>query len=153
MIDTDKGFTLVRLLDASPQAVWDAWTDPDQVAAWWHPRGSTTPRESVELDVRVGGRYRYTMVDDASGESVETGGVYREVSPVSRLVFTWTTPDSDSEDDPVVTVTIEDVGELTRLTFDLRGVDGSAGDQFFYDGWASALDVLSGYLGQNEVFG
>ena len=66
MIETEqtleKAFTITRIFDAPRAEIWRAWTDPDEAAAWWHPRGLETPRESVELDVRPGGRYRYTMV-------------------------------------------------------------------------------------------
>ncbi|NQX13623.1 SRPBCC domain-containing protein [Microbacteriaceae bacterium VKM Ac-2855] len=153
MIDEALGFTLVRLLDATPEALWAAWTEEDELAQWWHPTGARTPRESVHVDLRVGGGYTYTMVDEASGNEVVTGGVYLEITPITKLRFTWGEPDADPDDSPVVTVTIEPLGDLTRLTFDLRGVEGSAGDQFFFDGWASALDVLVEHLGQNEVRG
>ena len=148
MIDMTKGFTIVRMVDASVEDVWRAWTDPDVAAQWWHPRGTSTPRESVEIDARVNGRYTYTMVNDETGERVVTGGRYREVVPVERLVFTWGDPDGDPDDTPVVTVTLEPDGDRTRMTFDLRGVDGSKGDGFFYDGWEEALDSLDDYLGR-----
>lgn len=153
MIDTTRGFTLVRQYDATPEELWRAWTDPDEVAAWWHPAGLHTPRETVTIDARVGGSYAYTMVNDASGEEYPTGGVYREVVENEKLVFTWGNPDDDPDDTPVVTVTIESLGELTRLTFDLRGVDGMRGDANVYDGWDSALDELANHLGQTPVAG
>lgn len=153
MIDTTKGFTLVRMLDATPAEIWRAWTDPDEMAQWWHPSGMTTPRDSVTADVRVGGRYTYTMVDDASGADYPTGGEYREIVENKKLVFTWGKPDDAPDDTTLVTVTIEDLGELTRLTFDIRGVDGASGDGDFFDGWESALDELVGHLGQAGVLG
>lgn len=91
MIDASKGFTLVRTFEATSEEVWKAWTDPDSAAQWWHGRGGSTPRETVEIDARVGGRYTYTMVNDATGDKILTGGVYREVVPFERLVFTWAT--------------------------------------------------------------
>jgi len=151
MIDTTKGFTLVRNFDATPEQIWNAWTLPDEAAQWWHPRGMTTPRDSVSIDARVGGRYVYTMVDDATGEEYPTGGRFREVEPFTRLAFTWGHPDAD--DSSVVTITIEPAGELTRMTFDLRGVDGVSGDDSFYDGWESALDSLAEHVGQTAVHG
>ncbi len=153
MIDASKSFTIERLLDAAPEAIWKAWTDADDAAEWWHPNGATTPRDSVEIDARVGGSYVYTMVDDATGNEVVTGGVYREVVPISRLVFTWGAPDADPDDTPIVTVAIKSAGELTRLTFELVGVEGEKGDNYFYDGWASALDSLVDHLGQTAVHG
>ena len=53
MIDTTRGFTLVRTFEATPEEVWRAWADPDEAAQWWHPRETSTPRESVAV-----GRHR-----------------------------------------------------------------------------------------------
>lgn len=153
MIDTSIGFTLTRELDATPQAIWDAWTNPDQAAHWLHPRGVSTPRESVEIDARVGGRYSYTMVNDISDEEYPTAGEYREVVPPEKLVFTWGMPDDGPDEQLLITVTITDLGELTRLTFDLRGYEGMSGDDNIYDGWESALDELVAFLGQSGVLG
>lgn len=146
MIDISQGFTLTRTLPTTPENVWSAWTDPDEAAQWFHPEGASTPRETVAMDVRVGGRYTYTMVNDTDGARYVTGGVYREVSPDERLAFTWGDPDSDPDETPVVTLVFTPTNEGTQLTFDLRGVDGAKGDQYYYDGWDSALDVLEGYL-------
>jgi uncharacterized protein YndB with AHSA1/START domain len=144
----EKTFTITRVLDAPRAAVWQAWTDPDEMAHWYHPRGLTTPRGSVDVDLRVGGRYRYTMVapDDAQ---YPTGGVYREVVEPERLVFTWGDPGDPDDEAPVATVTLEDLGEQTRMTFRLDGVAGAPGDDGVYDGWASALDVLAEHLAEH----
>ena len=149
MIDASKGFTIVRTLDATPEEVWRAWTDPDSLSAWFS-RWTTTPRDTVEIDARVGGRYAYAMMSADTDDKVVTGGVYREVVPFERLVFTWGHPDGDPDDTPVVTVTLEPVDGGTRMTFDLRGVDGAKGDGFFYDGWDEALDALGEHLGPSR---
>jgi uncharacterized protein YndB with AHSA1/START domain len=146
MIDRAQGFTIVRTFDATPEEVWAAWTDPDQVAQWWHPYNTSTPRESVEIDARIDGHYTYTMVNDETGQSVVTGGVYREVVPFERLVFTWGEPDADPHDTPVVTITLEAIGDGTRMTFDLRGVSGAPGDGYFHDGWTETLDTLGMHI-------
>ena len=146
MIETDqtlqKAFTITRIFDAPRAEIWRAWTDPDEAAAWWHPRGVETPRDSVELDVRPGGTYRYTMVAP-DGSTYPTSGTYREVVEPSRLVFTWVDPGDPEEDAPVITVTLEDLGPRTRMVFHLDGVGGQPGDESVYDGWDSAFDVLS----------
>lgn len=153
MIDTGKGFALKREYDATPEQIWRAWTEPDQVAEWLHPAGLHTPRESVTLDLKPGGRYAYTMVHDANGEEHPTGGVYREIVPGEKLVFTWGNPDDDPDDAPLVTVDIRSLGELSRVSLDIRGVDGMVGDGSYHDGWESALDELAQHLGQTAVAG
>lgn len=146
MIDMTVGFTIVRDFTATAQELWRAWTDPDEAATWWHPEGVHTPRGSVTIDPRVGGRYAYTMVNNATGEEYPTGGVYREVVENERLVFTWGPPDDDPDAAPVITVSFEPLGGHTRMTFELRGFDGGPGDSFVYDGWDSALDQLTAHL-------
>ena len=146
MTETDqKTFTITRIFDAPRAAIWHAWTDPDEAAAWWHPEGVVTPRDSVELDVRPGGSYRYTMIDPKGGK-YPTGGVYREVVEPERLVFTWADPGDPQDGAPVVTVTLEDLGERTRMIFHVDGHAGQPGDESVYDGWDSAFDVLTQHL-------
>ena len=153
MIDASQGFTLTRHYDAAPEPIWKAWTDPDEVAQWLHPDGFTTPRDSVHIDLRRGGRYSYTMVNDATGEEHPTGGEYRTIVPRERLAFTWGDPSDGPEELLLIMVTIEPAGDLTRLTLDLRGADGAKGDEGVYDGWESALDCLADHLGQTAVHG
>lgn len=143
---TTAGFTLVRTLPATPEQIWSAWTDPDEAAHWFHPEGLSTPRDSVQMDVRVGGRYTYTMVNEADGAEYVTGGVYREVSPFQRLVFTWDDPGSDPQGSALITVTLTPTEDGTEMTFELRGAEHTKGDDGIYDGWNSALNVLEGYL-------
>lgn len=76
-----------RTYPAPRQLVWDAWTDPDQMARWWGPRGVSTPRESIELDLRPGGRIAFDMVDDTTGTPYPNSGTFLEVQPPARLVW------------------------------------------------------------------
>ncbi|WP_139415850.1 SRPBCC family protein [Agromyces laixinhei] len=138
-----KQFTITRVFDAPRDVIWRAWTDPDEASAWWHPEGVVTPRESVELDVRPGGRYRYTMIAP-DGSEYPTAGVYREVVEPERLVFTWGMPDDEGA--PLITVTLADLGDRTEMTFHLVGIAGVPGDENVYDGWESAFHVLDGRL-------
>lgn len=101
----------------------------------------------MQVDLPVDGRYRYAMANTADGTQVETGGVYREIEPPSRLTFTREEPDAGPERAPVLTPTFTSEGEGTLLTLELRGVGGHPGDGFFYDGWESTLDSLAGHQG------
>jgi uncharacterized protein YndB with AHSA1/START domain len=79
--------TITRVFDAPRDAVWKAWTEPDQLAQWWGPEGWSTPVDRVTMDVRPGGSFRVTSVSDTDGSEMTTQGVYREVLEPERLVF------------------------------------------------------------------
>lgn len=88
-----KDIRITRIYDAPLQAVWDAWTDPAQVAQWWGPRGFTITTHSKDL--RAGGHWSYTM-HGPDGTDYPNRTAYLDVQPLSRLVYdhgaTDTTP-------------------------------------------------------------
>jgi uncharacterized protein YndB with AHSA1/START domain len=63
----EREITITRVFDAPRELVFRAWTDPDQVAKWFGPVGFETPRESIEIDLRPGGRFNLRMVQQGSG--------------------------------------------------------------------------------------
>ncbi|MGH3332878.1 MAG: SRPBCC family protein [Nocardioidaceae bacterium] len=78
-----------RVFDAPRELVWKAFTDPDQISQWFGPVGYSVPRESVAVDLRVGGQQRLTMVPDspeypAGGPSV---GTFDEIIENELLVI------------------------------------------------------------------
>ena len=79
-----KILEIVRVLAASPDEVFDAWTDPVLMAQWFFAHPSWTV--DVEADVRVGGRYRLVM-KSPDGSEMETHGEYREIARPGRLCF------------------------------------------------------------------
>lgn len=106
-----KELRLTRLYDAPVSAVWDAWTDPAQVAQWWGPRGFTLTTHSKDL--RVGGTWVYTM-HGPDGTDYPNITVYHEVEPLKRLVYDH----GASEGRPPlfrVTVTFAEVRGKTRM--------------------------------------
>lgn len=104
-------FTIARTLNARRELVWRAWTEKNDLAAWL----PSTPLESISFDVREGGRYRYTMVNKQTGQEYHTGGVFLDVIPFERLVFTWGSPDDPVEGTPVVTLTLTAQGDRDDL--------------------------------------
>jgi uncharacterized protein YndB with AHSA1/START domain len=62
---TGREVRVTHVFDAPREAVFAAWTDPEQVAKWWAPDGFEIPTESVEIEPRVGGRFHLTMVESA----------------------------------------------------------------------------------------
>jgi uncharacterized protein YndB with AHSA1/START domain len=79
-----KDIHIVRLYDAPLRAVWDAWTDPDQVAQWWGPRGFTLTTHSKDL--QSGGSWVYTM-HGPDGTDYPNTTHYLDVEPLVRLVY------------------------------------------------------------------
>ena len=137
---TKPSLTLERHIKAPPAQVFQAWTDPKKLVHWFGP--AETVQESVRaaLDVRPGGRFKVSF-ETADGERHEVGGVYREVVPGSRLVFTWawnSTPERES----LVTITLAKDGDGTLLTlhhdrfFDEKARDGHE------RGWTGTLEKL-----------
>ncbi|MGO1950181.1 MAG: SRPBCC family protein [Mycobacteriaceae bacterium] len=137
-------FTINRTFDAPRELVWRAWTEEKELAQWFRPMGVTT--ESVSVDLRVGGRYRYTMVNDETGEQHPTGGEYLEIVPVERLVMSWGEPEAAVGDAAVITLTFTERGDVTDMLFHLRGFDRRPGDANVYDGWDEALTNLATHL-------
>lgn len=111
--------TLARAFDATREQVFALWTDPTLVAQWWGIAGSTIP--VCDLDVRVGGRWRIHM-RTAGGKTYPNGGVYLEVVPFERLVYSDEPDPSISEWDGTPpgfsqhTVTFAELGERTMVT-------------------------------------
>ena len=84
-LPTDEQILITREFDAPRHLVWEAWTNPELVKRWWHAnRGEVT---LVEIDLRVGGAWRYVMVTP-DGLEVGFHGEYREIVPNERLVST-----------------------------------------------------------------
>lgn len=148
------GFTIRRIIDASPERVWRMWTEPNELVHWLHPDDHATPMESIHVDVRVGGRLNYTLVDGTTGGLRRTAGVFLEVDPGRRLVFTWGTPEqalADADDITTITVSLLARGDRTELTLDVRGVLGGPGDGNVYDGWDQALRGLASHAPEKAV--
>jgi uncharacterized protein YndB with AHSA1/START domain len=101
------GISVRRLLKARRSVVFDAWTRPALMARWFHPGLDWTTQ--VRVDLRVGGAYELRMRDPDGGEHLQFGE-YREITPVSRLVFTWNCPDLQVVES-VVTVDLLERGE------------------------------------------
>lgn len=135
-------FTIIRTLNARPELVWHAWTEENELVHWL----PSTPIESISFDVRKGGRYCYTMVNTETGQEFPTGGVFLDVVPFERLVFTWGYPDAPIENSPVVTLTLTAYGDCTEMSFRLSGFAGHPGDQYVYDGWSETLNNFASHL-------
>jgi uncharacterized protein YndB with AHSA1/START domain len=134
--------TLKRRLNAPAAKVFIAWTDPEKIRRWFGPREAEVLR--AESDPRVGGRYRI-LARTSDGEEHDVSGMFREVVPNEKLVFTWawrSTPERES----LVTVELRPDGNGTLLTLTHEQFfDEAARDRHQY-GWTSTLERLEAML-------
>ena len=136
---------IVRVLDAPRDLVWRAWTDPKHMAQWFGPRGFTA---TCELDVRVGSAMRIVM-HGPDGNDYPMKGVFGEVVPPERLVFSNIATDNDGNHllEGETTVILEEQGGNTRLTLKTyaKGMVPMAQQMLagMEAGWSQSLDKLN----------
>jgi uncharacterized protein YndB with AHSA1/START domain len=148
-LPTDDQILITREFDAPKHLVYKAWTTPELVKRWWTAkRGSATV---AEIDLRVGGKWRYVMVTD-DGFEVGFHGEYLEIAPDERIVSTeiyeGVQTAGEDESGTVNTATFTEAGERTTLTIlvqcankEMRDAIISSGME---DGLQDALDLLEG---------
>jgi uncharacterized protein YndB with AHSA1/START domain len=156
----DADLVIIRVFNAPRELVFRTWTDPRLMAQWWGPHGFTNP--SCELDPRPGGRWRIVM-HGPDGADHPARGVYREVVPPERLVFTidhselpdqWHDVVNPARDkakgrpaiEIIAVATFEPVDEKTRLTLRLTCESAAVRDALLKlgmrEGWSQSLDRL-----------
>jgi uncharacterized protein YndB with AHSA1/START domain len=143
----DRELVLTRLIDAPPEKLFRAWTDPALLVQWFAPLPWTTPR--AELDVRPGGATLVVM-RGPDGTEFPNRGVYLEVVENRRIVFTDAyTSAWEPASKPFMTVilTFEDEGGKTRYTARVRHwtvADRETHEKMgFHDGWGRCTDQLA----------
>lgn len=132
-----------RVFDAPRALVFEAMTNPEHVKRWYGPRD--TQLASCEIDLRVGGRFRYVMAGPG-GHEVAFSGVYREVEVPSRIVNTWVfEPMPDKAALETATWDEQDGRTTVRMSIvfqspgDYAGWAGSGA----FGGWSETLDRLA----------
>ena len=144
-VHDNRTLRLERIIPAPIERVFEAFTVPEQIAAWWGPEYCTIPDYSI--DVRPGGKWR-TVMKLADGKQPEVSGVYRKIEKNKQIVFTWAWKQDDGTrgHETEVTVTFEPVGKHTKLTL----VQTLFAEEVHRDnhnkGWVSSFDSLEKFL-------
>ena len=129
-----------RVLPASRDVVFAAFTDPQELAKWWGPEGFTIP--SLEFFPRVGEHYRIEM-QPPEGDSFHLTGEFREVDPPERLAFTFVWEPADPDDvETLVTLAFRDLGESTEVQLTQGRFKTEERRALHRDGWGDSLDKL-----------
>jgi uncharacterized protein YndB with AHSA1/START domain len=133
--------------------VWKAWTDTVKFMRWWGPKTFTSP--SCKMDFRVGGKYLFCM-RSPDGKDFWSTGVYREIEPLSKIVYTDSFADekgkvvpathygfgSDFPLERLVTVTFEESEGKTKLTLRHAGMPAGEVSELASVGWNESFDKL-----------
>ena len=150
----ERGFTLKRMLNAPRDLVFQAWTDPAHLQWYFNP-SMPAPSEPIEVDLRVGGAWRIKMVHNEQLQYF-TGGIYREIVPGEKLVFTWGAVDGwptldldNPEDCPLITITFNDLGGKTEMIFQVALSEQMSEERVrewlatgMREGWSDTIDRL-----------
>ena len=146
-----EGLTLrlQRILPGTRESVFRACTQPDQLTQWWGPHGFTMPR--IDLDLRVGGRYRFAM-QPPDGQLFHLAGEFRTIDPPALLEYTfrWEPPDPEDRE-TIVTVSLGDLGQSTEFGLVQAGFATEARRALHEDGWSQSLDRLRDVLSSPEA--
>ncbi|TMJ96544.1 MAG: ATPase [Actinobacteria bacterium] len=152
-LPTDEQILITREFDAPKHLVYKTWTTPELVKRWWHAdRGEMTV---VEIDLRVGGTWRYVMVAD-DGFEVGFQGEYREIVPNERIVSTEVyegLPEGVSEEEgaTVNTATFTETEGRTTLTLLVQATSKVSRDAIIDSGMEAGLQDALDLLEQTAI--
>jgi uncharacterized protein YndB with AHSA1/START domain len=150
-LPTDEQILITREFDAPRRLVYKAWTTPELVKRWWSGhRGEVT---SAEIDLRVGGSWRYVMIA-SGGFEVAFHGEFREIVPDERIVTTEMYEGADplpAADEPVNTITFTEVDGRTRLEVLMQCPNRELRDMIIESGMEAGMQESMDLLEQVAV--
>jgi uncharacterized protein YndB with AHSA1/START domain len=140
----DDELLITRTFDAPAAVVFALWSEPEHMKRWMGPEDFTCPE--AKIDFRVGGAYRAMIKSAEHGENW-FGGVYREIEPNRRLVFTfaWDNDGPSAGIETLVTITFEERNGKTVQTFHQRPFLSAERRDSHVGGWSEAFDKLGIY--------
>ncbi|MBY0279888.1 SRPBCC family protein [Candidatus Binatia bacterium] len=132
---------LHRVLRGTPERVYRAFTTPDAMAKWLPPYGFTC--KVHHMDAKVGGTYRMSFTNFTTGNGHAFGGVYREMIPNERIVYTDKFEDPNMPDEMVTTITLKKVACGTEITAVQEGTPAMIPVESCYLGWQESMEQLA----------
>jgi uncharacterized protein YndB with AHSA1/START domain len=140
-MSTKNTVRLHRVLTAKPEKVYRAFLEPDAMARWLPPNGYTG--KVHHLDAKVGGTYKMSFTNFATGQSHSFGGEYRELVPQERLRYTDRFDDPNLPGEIQVTVSLKRVSVGTELNILQEGLPDAIPLEMCYLGWQQSLQNLA----------
>ena len=139
MTGTSIHLIVRRIINATPQRLFEAWTTAEQLTKWWGPQGMSCP--VAEVDLRVGGRYRIANVS-ASGDTTWISGEFESITPPKELVYTWSVEPATMPPERVTVRFEARDGKTEVIVIHERIVSDAARDQH-NRGWQGCLAGLA----------
>lgn len=142
--DQDLTLEIIRIFKAPRDRVFEAWTKPDFLAAWWGPKGMSLPEH--EFDVQEGGAWR-TVMRSSEGKDHFVSGIFKEIVAKERLVFTWGwTIEGERSHESLVTVTFEDAQAGTKVHLHQALLTSKSDRDGHNQGWMGTFENLDDFL-------
>ena len=138
-IDTPLSLTITRTIPATAEQVFAAWTTPEALKRWSAPGPLTNP--IVEVDLRVGGRYRIDMAAP-DGAVHRVTGIYKEIEPPRRLVYTWFWETNAALGEMLITVEFHARGASTEIVLEHSQLQSRESAVNHEKGWVGCLAKL-----------
>lgn len=146
-VASDQQVLITRIFEAPRERVFKAWTDPEEVSAWFGPEHMDTPRERIRIDLRVGGRYELTMVRrGGDGEMTIGYEIVELVAPELLVLRSDPMPEMGMHEGTVVRVELHDHGDRTRMTLSDGPLPPESRDHAAA-GWHAAFKKLAVHVG------
>jgi len=136
---------LHRVLRAPPERAYRAFLDADAIAKWLPPNGFTC--KVHQLDARVGGSYRMSFTNFATGKSHSFGGTYRELAPGEHIQYNHRFEDPNLPGEITTTITLRAVSCGTELQIVQEGLPEMIPVELCYMGWQESLVLLGKLVG------
>jgi uncharacterized protein YndB with AHSA1/START domain len=144
-VGTEKAISFQRTYAASKERVFQAWIDPEALKQWFGPHDDFKI-PTVEVDARVGGKYRFVLVSP-DGNNNTVGGMYKEIQPGEKLAFTWSWEEGGMDiGETLVTVEFKGEGNQTEVSITHELLPTEEARQAHSDGWNGTLTRLERYL-------
>lgn len=137
---TDNSVTLHRVIKASPEKIFRAFTDPNAMASWIPPYGFICVVHS--MDVKVGGGYKMSFINFSTGNSHSFGGEYLEIKPNEFLRYSDRFDDPNLPGEMTTSVWLTKVSSGTELKVTQVGIPEAIPADMCYLGWQESLDKL-----------
>lgn len=153
-MSNETELTISRLIKAPPSAVWDAWSDPAKLAAWWIPAPIECRVDT--LDLRPGGGFVTRMREGDGAFQPHVDGCFLEAVPEKRLVFTTVLTEGWQPAEPwlaitaILTFEAQDGGTLYAARVLHKNPEDSAkhDEMGFQEGWGTAIGQLAALIGR-----